>query len=84
MALSLTLGYFTYIQNINIFSGKLISEPIVSNITLHVKKFLNYHGNLELFLLKLAILTQQEQESIHAAALNVLETTGCEIQDPNS
>jgi len=33
-------------------------------------------------MLKLSILTQQEQESIHAAALNVLKNVGCEIQDP--
>ncbi|MFX1507837.1 MAG: trimethylamine methyltransferase family protein [Promethearchaeota archaeon] len=32
--------------------------------------------------MKLSILTQQEQESIHVAALNVLKTVGCEIQDP--
>jgi trimethylamine--corrinoid protein Co-methyltransferase len=32
-------------------------------------------------MLKLSILTRQEQVSIHTAALNVLKTVGCEIQD---
>jgi len=32
-------------------------------------------------MLKLSILTQQQQDSIHVAALNVLKTVGCEIQD---
>ncbi|MFW9916937.1 MAG: trimethylamine methyltransferase family protein, partial [Candidatus Thorarchaeota archaeon] len=32
-------------------------------------------------MLKISILSPQQQDSIHAAALNVLKTTGCEIQD---
>ncbi|MFX0085564.1 MAG: trimethylamine methyltransferase family protein [Candidatus Hodarchaeota archaeon] len=32
-------------------------------------------------MVKLSILSQQEQDSIHSAALNILKTVGCEIQD---
>ncbi len=45
------------------------------------RKFLKYQGILGLFMLKLSILTKQEQDLIHVAALNVLKTVGCEIQD---